>query len=122
MFKNIFYTVLFSIFSCAYAQTASALVDNQNPNSVDCIILQDENSIICKLEVKRLNQDRDVKILWIDPKNKVSRERDMVIPAGHGSIYDYRYIKGRMLGTWTFKAIVQDQEVQTNFTLTKENQ
>jgi hypothetical protein len=41
----------------------------------------------------------------------------MVIPAGHGSIYDYRYIKGRTLGVWTFKAIDESEEYTTSFVL-----
>jgi len=84
---------------------------------VDCIILKDENSIICKYIHKRVNKITKVKFQWIEPDGKISRKRDMQIPAGHGSIYDYRYIKGRTKGQWTFKVIDNNQELTTNFTI-----
>jgi len=89
-----------------------------NANSdknVDCLILEDENSIICKYTHERINTDKIISVQWIEPDSKITRERDMVIPAHHGSIYDYRYIEGRTKGTWTFKVIDNGDEYQTNF-------
>ncbi|GGD36873.1 hypothetical protein GCM10012288_08690 [Malaciobacter pacificus] len=102
-------------------------VENQNfseeifeqiePNA-DCLILEDENSIICKFEVTRTSYDKQIKIEWISPSGELSRERDMIIPAGHGSIYDYRYINGRELGFWTFKVVLEDgKNYSTQFEL-----
>ena len=52
---------------------------------------------------------------WIEPNGETTRVRSMIIPAGHGSIYDYRYIKGRTKGNWTFKVIDGDLETKANF-------
>jgi len=84
---------------------------------VDCLILEDENSIICKYTHKRVDFDKDIIFHWINPKGEVSRTREVVIPAHHGSVYDFRYIDGRMLGIWTFKAVDGYSEYKTNFTI-----
>lgn len=88
-----------------------------NELGVDCLILEDENSIVCKYTHVRVDYDKNVTFNWIDPNGNLSRSREMVIPAFHGSVYDYRYKKGRVLGTWTFEVIDQDQKYTTNFTL-----
>lgn len=85
--------------------------------TVDCLILQDENSIICKYEHDRLDVDQEVLVQWINPKGDISRERVLVIPAGHGSIYDFRYIEGRMKGIWQFKVKEGEEVYSTNFTI-----
>ena len=89
--------------------------DTDNENKADCLILKDENSIICKYSHKRINEDKTVRFEWVEPDSSITRIRDMVIPAGHGSTYDYRYIKGRTKGTWTFKVIDNNQEILTTF-------
>ena len=85
--------------------------------SVDCLILEDENSIICKFETNRVLKDQEIVIQWIDPQGDISRSRNMLVPAGHASIYDYRYINGRLTGSWTFKVIEDEKEYTTNFEL-----
>ncbi|MAD42070.1 MAG: hypothetical protein CL623_06725 [Arcobacter sp.] len=85
--------------------------------SVDCLILEDENSIICKFETNRTLKDKEIIVQWIDPQGDVSRSRSMIVPAGHASIYDYRYINGRLLGSWSFKVIENEKEYITNFEL-----
>jgi len=89
----------------------------QTTNSVDCIILEDENSIICKYTTERSNIDREVILQWINPQNEISRERDMLIPSGHASIYDFRYKTGRETGKWIFKVIDNSKEYTTTFTI-----
>ena len=84
---------------------------------VDCIILEDEDSIICKYTHIRINHDQTVTVQWIEPDNQITRTREITIPAHHGSIYDYRYIQGRTKGIWTFKVIDDDKEYKTNFTI-----
>jgi hypothetical protein len=84
-------------------------------NSVDCIILKDENSIICKYIHRRIDMDKYVEFRWIDPTGTISRQRTMQIPAGHGSIYDYRFINGRVTGTWTFEVLDDNKSYKTNF-------
>jgi len=80
-----------------------------------CIILQDENSIICKYSHERQDEQREVKFEWVEPSGNTTRIRNMIIPAGHGSIYDYRYIKGRTKGTWIFKVTDDTEQTQTKF-------
>jgi len=90
---------------------------NKKDPSVECLILEDENSIICKFETNSTNKDKHIIVQWIDPLGEISRTRDMLVPAGNGSIYDYRYIKGRVSGEWTFKVIENDKEFKTSFEL-----
>jgi len=89
----------------------------QPTNSVDCIILKDENSIICKYTHERVDFEKEIIVQWIDPDNNISRERDMKIPANHASVYDFRYKDGRATGTWTFKVIDNSKEYTTTFTI-----
>lgn len=105
-----------------YAETITTVEENieqveyVEPN-VDCLILEDENSIICKFEITRNTEDKSIIVQWIAPNGEISRSRDMIILAGHGSIYDYRYIQGRELGLWTFKVIYEEKEYSTQFEL-----
>ena len=84
-------------------------------NSADCIVVKDENSIICKYSHTRKNIDHNITVQWFEPDGQISRERSMTIPATHKSIYDYRYIKGRTKGEWTFKVIDDGVEYTSNF-------
>ncbi|WP_321470214.1 hypothetical protein [Halarcobacter sp.] len=95
----------------------SETFDESPKYSADCLILQDENSIICKYEHERLETDIEIKVQWINPQGEISRERVILIPAGHGSVYDFRYIEGRMKGDWQFKVIEGERETVTNFSV-----
>lgn len=90
---------------------------DENTKSVDCLILKDEDSIICKYQTIRKKSDENILIHWIDPDGEISRTREMTVPAGHDSIYDFRYIKNRALGVWTFKVISGDESYTTTFEL-----
>jgi hypothetical protein len=87
-----------------------------NPN-VDCLILEDENSIICKFEVIRDIKDQNIIIHWISPTGEISRTREMLIPAGDVSAYDYRYLDGREGGKWNFKVVYNNNEYTSSFEL-----
>lgn len=87
-----------------------------NPN-VDCLILADENSIICKFDVIRDIVEQNIIINWINPVGEISRTREMVIPAGDNSAYDYRYIDGREEGKWNFKIVYNGKEYTSQFEL-----
>ena len=87
-----------------------------NPN-VDCLILEDENSIICKFEVIRDIKDQNIVIHWISPTGEISRTREMLIPAGDVSAYDYRYLDGREGGKRNFKIIYNQNEYISSFEL-----
>ena len=87
-----------------------------NPN-VDCLILEDENSIICKFEVIRDTKEQQLVIHWISPTGEISRTREMLIPAGDVSAYDYRYLDGREGGKWNLKIIYNQNEYISSFEL-----
>ena len=102
----------------SFAQTLEEqYLESEFEPTVDCLILKDENSIICKFEAQRSLEDQNIIAQWIAPDGNISRSREMIVPAGHGSIYDYRYIKGRELGNWTFKIISNQKEYATQFEL-----
>lgn len=126
MIKNIFLSLfLFVSFINAEEVTNSEVAPaveitdevEQIENNADCLILEDENSIICKYEMNRPEVDQQIKVEWISPTGEISRGREMLIPVGHGSVYDYRYISGRESGTWTFKVYHNDKTYSTQFEL-----
>lgn len=86
-----------------------------NDKNIDCLILKDENSIICKYIQERVPEDKYITMQWIEPDGVITREREILIPAFHSSVYDYRYIEGRSLGEWTFKVIDNEDEYITTF-------
>ena len=103
-----------------YALLSVIFVSNSlfaNGSEVDCLILEDENSIVCKYKHARVNYEKNVVFDWIEPDGKITRTRELIIPAYHGSVYDYRYIKGRTPGIWTFKVTDGQEEYKTNFTI-----
>ncbi len=114
--KRLLFSMLFYM-SFIYAQGEENLVDETQMNSADCLILQDENSIICKYLHERVEEDKEIIIQWIDPDGEISRERPIIIPAGHGSIYDFRYVEGRKKGLWQFKVIEDDIETTATFSI-----
>ncbi|WP_152020895.1 hypothetical protein [Aliarcobacter butzleri] len=113
---------------CTTIVFAESLADNNkkiedtiqksyNPN-VDCLILEDENSIICKFEViKDPQNEQKIVINWVNPNGEISRTREMLIPAGDSSAYDFRYLDGRESGKWDFKIIYDEKEYSTSFEL-----
>ena len=121
------YLVSFLIFTTAlFAQNMdldkdklneeNIVAEQYNPNA-DCLILEDENSIICKFEIIRDENEQQITIHWISPTGEISRTREMVIPAGDSSAYDYRYIDGRENGKWDFKIIYRGKEYISQFEL-----
>lgn len=110
------YLVLF-IFtaSLSFAQNVDTNIIEEA--KADCLILKEKNSIICKFEAITSNVDEQVIVQWIDPQGDISRSRDMIVPAGHLSIYDFRYLEGRLSGSWTFKVITKEKEYTTKFEL-----
>jgi len=88
---------------------------NAKENKVDCIILEDENSIICKYSHERTSVEKNITVKWIEPDGSITRVRDMIIPSLHSSVYDYRYLSGRTKGVWTFKVIDNGDEYTSTF-------
>ena len=94
-------------------------IKDYNPNA-DCLVLEDEKSVICKFEVMRdETKEQQITINWISPTGEISRTREMVMPAGDTSAYDYRYLDGRENGKWDFKIIYSGKEYSTKFELQK---
>lgn len=87
----------------------------QAEKSADCLIIEEENSIICKYINARKNIERKVLFEWFNPNGIISRKREMLVPAGHGSVYDFRYIAGREAGVWTFKVSEDKESYKTTF-------
>ena len=79
------------------------------------VCLDEGDKITCKLSAKRVNEDREVEFEWESPNGKDDREREMVLPANHASIFDVRHKKGRAKGAWRVKAELDDEEVSTTF-------
>ena len=84
-------------------------------NKADCLILEDENSIICKYTQTSIDIEKQITIEWIEPNGLTTRIRNMKIPPFHLSVYDYRYLDGRTPGKWTFKVTDNGDEYLTSF-------
>ena len=98
-----------------FAFCISTLSAAEDFSGADCLIIEEENSIICKYSNVRKSYDRNIKIFWINPKENISREKEVLVPAGHGSVYDFRYIEARIKGLWSFKVIDNEKEFSTTF-------
>ena len=81
------------------------------------ICLDEGDKVTCKLMTKRVNNDREVEFEWKSPNGKDDREREMMLPANHASIFDARLKKGRAKGVWTVEAEIDDEELSTSFKL-----
>lgn len=81
------------------------------------ICLDEGDKITCKLMTKRVNEDREVKFEWKSPNGKDDRERKMVLPANHASIFDMRSKGGRITGMWRVEVEIGDEEVSTTFSI-----
>ena len=79
------------------------------------VCLDTDNTITCKLLTKRVNKEREVEFEWKSPNGKDDREREMILPANHASIYDARSKKGRAKGKWTVEVELEDEEISASF-------
>lgn len=89
-------------------------------NEVDCIVIKEENSIICKYISERASEDRFINVQWLAPNGDISRTRKILFPSGHGSVYDFRYLNGREAGLWTFKVFDNNKEFKIEFEINVE--
>ncbi|CAM3593563.1 hypothetical protein [Arcobacter aquimarinus] len=113
----VFTTLLFSQENLVNTQETIDINQSYDPN-VDCLILEDENSIICKFEVIRdTEKEQVITINWVSPTGEISRSREMIIPPGDSSAYDYRYLDGREGGKWDFMIIYNGKEYSSKFEL-----
>lgn len=109
------YLIAFFMITSLFSAQETNIMQEYNPN-LDCLILEDENSIICKFEVIQDEEnEQDLTINWINPSGEISRSRDIILSAGDSSAYDFRYIDGRESGIWNFKIIYKEKEYSTKF-------
>lgn len=87
----------------------------QDEYKADCLILDDENSIICKYLFPAKDTDATVEVKWIDPNGEISRTRQLEIPKEHISVYDFRYLEGRIPGIWKFEVLDGEKTTVTQF-------
>ncbi len=110
----IFSTILFS--NEIEKKEEEKLKDVEYNPKVECLVLEDENSILCKFEVIiDPVEDQTISLKWVNPNEEITRTRDIVIPAGDSSAYDFRYLDGREKGLWSFKIIYKDKEYTNQF-------
>ena len=93
-------TLLFAV--AAFAQDAA----------VTCEALDDGiEKIRCTLAVARMDEAREATFYWhSDAFPQDDRERTLSLPANHGSVYDYRYLRGRAQGIWTVTVTLTGQD------------
>jgi hypothetical protein len=73
--------------------------------------------LVCTFETARKNVDRNVTFLWHSESHpQDDRERTINFPAHHGSVYDYRYLRGRAQGVWTVTVTLEGPEGETEET------
>ncbi len=81
------------------------------------ICLDEDEKITCKLMTKRVKKERSVRFKWESPHGKDNRERTMVLPVNHASIFDARDKKGRAKGKWKVVVELDGDKVSTSFQL-----
>lgn len=82
--------------------------------SVQCEI--ENGRIYCKYFLDRSdNQNgKEVEFHWVSPKSPLDdRIRHFTVPPLHGSVYDYRFLPGRIEGKW----VVRVTDLDTNTTV-----
>jgi hypothetical protein len=110
--KKLFFLIIF-IGSCACASEIE--LHEEVIKEADCLIVNDENSIICKYTSPILLEDKEVMIEWINPDGESTRKRAKIKPAGHSSVYDFRYLSGRIKGIWMFRVFDDKDIITTTF-------
>jgi hypothetical protein len=95
-------------------------------STVQCKILDDGiEKIQCTLVTPRKNETRSATFYWhSETFPQDDRERDLSLPANHGSVYDYRYLRGRAEGAWTVTVTVTDadgKETEASYPFSLEN-
>ncbi|OQX59929.1 MAG: hypothetical protein B5M52_01855 [Helicobacteraceae bacterium 4484_230] len=87
-----------------------SLASAQKEARLVCSIVNEEiEKILCKVELPRVDYDREVKFLWHSSSYpQDDRERTIILSAGHSSVYDYRFLRGRAQGEWVVKSTVNN--------------
>lgn len=90
-------------------------------HQLECSVVEEDDKIIrCTFSSVRLATDRNVTFFWNSQTTpQDDRERNLHLPAGHGSVYDYRYYYGRAPGLWQVRVADESGETlaETTFTI-----
>jgi hypothetical protein len=96
--------------------------------SLSCDVVNDGvEKIQCTFTAPRKNEERETTFYWHSESHpQDDREHTIILPAGHGSVYDYRYLRGRAQGIWTVTVTLthsdgSETEVSHHFTLEDTN-
>lgn len=88
---------------------------------LECTVIEEHDKIIqCTFSSVRLAADRRITFRWkSETTPQDDRERTFVLPAGHGSVYDYRFYYGRAPGLWNISTVNDSGKTlaETSFTL-----
>jgi len=81
-------------------------------SSVQCEVLDDGiEKILCTLVTPRKNETRSATFYWhSEAYPQDDRERELSLPSNHGSVYDYRYLRGRAEGNWKVTVTLTDAD------------
>lgn len=99
----------------SYLFSSEIELEEESIKEADCLIVNDENSIICKYTSPILLEDKEVMVEWINPDGESTRKRAKIKPAGHSSVYDFRYLSGRIKGIWMFRVFDDKEIITTTF-------
>lgn len=78
--------------------------------------------IKCTYETTRKSYDRNISLAWTSPSTpQDDRFKTIVLPAQHGSVYDFRYFDGRAEGSWTISATDESSGEVTTIQFIKED-
>ncbi len=85
---------------------------------VSCETVQEGiKKIRCKYMEMSQDKSRQVSFQWVSPDNPAdNRVKTITVPAGHISVFDYRYFGGRAEGKW----VISVTELDTNKSVSTE--
>jgi len=93
---------------------SSSLIAYESDPVIECtVVSEDIEKIVCKVQLERADHDRVVTFFWHSKRYpQDDRDRSVVLNANHGSVYDYRFLRGRVQGEWSVSVIIVNTETQ----------
>lgn len=81
-------------------------------SSLVCEVIDDGiEKIQCTFVTPRKNEARETTFYWHSESfPQDDRERSITLPANHGSVYDYRFLRGRAQGIWNVTVTLTDTD------------
>jgi len=93
-------------------------------DSLVCNVVNEDEilKIKCIYKTTRKSYDRNISMAWTSPSTpQDDRFKTILLPAHHGSTYDYRYFDGRADGSWTISATDEKTGQVTTVQFVKED-